>query len=89
MSSKEKLLQKLFQQRLPKNFTVQELTSLLSKCSCMREEGGRGSGLRFYHEKTGRILTFDGPHPGNELYPYQIRMVRKFLADIGEYTEDI
>ncbi|MBO4289153.1 MAG: type II toxin-antitoxin system HicA family toxin [Lachnospiraceae bacterium] len=87
MSSKEKLLEKLFQQRLPRDFTRQDLQSLLSKCGCIQDEGGRGSGIRYYHMDSGRILTFDGPHPGNELYPYQIKMVRRFLSDIGEYKE--
>lgn len=89
MPNKEKLLWKLFQKRIPKNFTKQELDTLMIHCGCRKLQGGRGSGIRFYHERSGRILTFDGPHPGNELYPYQIRMVRKFLTDIGEYTEDI
>ena len=48
----------------------------------------RGSGIRFYHEATGRILAFDEPHPENELYPYQVKMTRQFLKEIGEYKED-
>ena len=27
---------------------------------------------------------FDGPHPGNELYRYQIKMIIKFLGEVGE-----
>lgn len=33
-------------------------------------------------------MAFDEPHPENELYPYQIKLVRQFLREIGEYTED-
>ena len=29
-------------------------------------------------------MQFDQPHPGNELYKYQIEKVIKFLQDIGE-----
>ena len=27
------------------------------------------------------------PHPENELYPYQVKLTRQFLKDIGEYKE--
>lgn len=88
MPTKEKLLQKLFQKRLPRNFTKQDLGALLAQCGCRKGQGGRGSGIRFFHEKSGRVLAFDEPHPENELYPYQIKLVRQFLREIGEYTED-
>ena len=88
MPSKEKLLKKLFQKRLPRSFTKQELNALMSQCGCLKGQGGRGSGIRFFHEATGRILAFDEPHPENELYPYQVKMTRQFLRDIGEYEED-
>ena len=88
MPSKDKLLKKLFQKKLPRNFTKQELNSLMSQCGCLEGQGGRGSGIRFYHEATGRILAFDEPHPENELYPYQVKMTRQFLKEIGEYKED-
>lgn len=29
-------------------------------------------------------MAFDEPHPENELYPYQIKLVRQFLREIGE-----
>ena len=88
MPSKEKLLKKLFQKRIPRNFTKQELTSLMTQCGCIKGQGGRGFGIRFFHENTKRILAFDEPHPENELYPYQIKMTRQFLIEIGEYTEE-
>ena len=88
MPSKEKLLNKLFQKRLPRNFTKQELNALMSQCGCLKGQGGRGSGIRFFHETTGMILAFDEPHPENELYPYQVKMTRQFLREIGEYEED-
>ena len=87
MPSKDKLLAKLFQKKLPRNFTKQDLNALMSQCGCLRGQGGRGSGIRFYHESTGRILAFDEPHPENELYPFQVKLTRQFLKDIGEYKE--
>lgn len=88
MPTKDKLLRKLFQKRLPRNFTVQELRQLMSQCNCLEGQGGRGSGIRFFHEPTGRILAFDSPHPQNELYLYQIKMTKQFLMDIGECGEE-
>lgn len=29
------------------------------------------------------MLTFDGPHPGNTLYRYQVKDVLNFLSEIG------
>ncbi len=89
MPTKEKLLKKLFQSKMLRNFTKQELDSLLSQCNCSKGTGGRGSGVRYVHLSTGRILAFDEPHPGNELYPYQVKLVRKYLSDIGEKQEDM
>ena len=87
MPDKKKLMAKLFSAKLPRNFSKQELVSLLNQCQCIQGHGGRGSGIRFLHEPTGRILAFDEPHPGNELYPYQVKMVRRFLEEIGERKE--
>lgn len=36
------------------------------------------------HNETKRVLQFDQPHPGNELYRYQINKTIQFLKDIGE-----
>ncbi len=81
MASVEALLTRI--RRKPKDYTVQELDTLLNKCGCVKGTGGRGSSLMYCHKATGRKLIFDGPHPGNELYPYQIKKVLAFLEDIG------
>lgn len=88
MPTKEKLMRKLFQKKLPRNFSKRELESLLLQCGCVKGQGGRESGIRFFHETTGRILAFDEPHPETDLYPYQIKMVRRFLNETGEHEED-
>ena len=56
----------------------------MGKCDCKKFQGGRGSGIGFVHSETKRILQFDEPHPGNELYDYQIKKTIQFLKDIGE-----
>ena len=88
MPVKEKLLKKLFQKKAPRNFTKQELDQLLSQCGCQKGHGGRGSGIRYYHACSGRILAFDEPHPENALYLYQIKLVKQYLIDIGEWKKE-
>ncbi len=84
MPSKDKLIEKLFRTSIPKNFTVKELDQLMSKCNCSKIQGGRGSGIGYYHNESKRVLKFDQPHPGNELYSYQVKKTREFLKEIGE-----
>ena len=84
MPKKEELLEKLCRMPSPKNFTMRELRLLLRKCNCNEFSGGRGSGIGFVHSETKRILQFDQPHPGKELYRYQIEKTKQFLKDIGE-----
>lgn len=84
MPKKEDLIEKLFRKPYPKNFTMRELNQLMSKCNCEKGEGGRGSGVKYTHTKTNRVLQFDQPHPGNELYKYQVEMVKEFLKGIKE-----
>lgn len=75
------------QKRIPTNFTTAELEALMNQCGCSKHSGGRGSAIVFIHTASGRKLVFDGPHPGKELYSYQIKLVRKFLKEIGEVIE--
>lgn len=87
MPKKDKLLEKLMQKRIPKNFSTAELDALMSQCGCTKHSGGRGSAVMYIHSETKLKLIFDAPHPGNELYTYQIKLVRQFLKDVGEVTE--
>jgi hypothetical protein len=83
MSQIEVLFEKIQRKPPPKNFTVQDLDSLMSKCGCIKKSGGRGSSLKYIHEESMRVLTFDEPHPGKDLYSYQIKKACVFLKDIG------
>lgn len=84
MSKKDKLLEKIQRIPIPKNFTKSELDALMNKCNCTKFSGGRGSGIGYYHNITKMTVQFDEPHPGNELYGYQIKKVIQFLKQIGE-----
>lgn len=84
MPKKEKLVSKLLNMPMPKDFTTRELDALMKKCNCKKYQGGRGSGIAYVHANTKRVLQFDQPHPGNELYGYQLKMVIRFLKEIDE-----
>ncbi len=84
MPKKKDLIEKLCRKPSPKNFTTRELDLLMGKCDCEKFSGGRGSGIGFVHSGTKRVLQFEQPHPGNELYRYQVDKTIQFLKDIGE-----
>jgi len=84
MPNKEELIRKLTAKPIPRNFTVRDLDALMSRCNCEKYQGGRGSGIGYRHLSTNRALQFDMPHPGKELYTYQIKAVIAFLKSIGE-----
>ena len=87
MPKKDKLIKKLMQKQIPKNFSTNELDALMGQCGCTKHSGGRGSAIMYIHTDTSQKLIFDGPHTGNELYSYQIKLVRKFLRDIKEIND--
>ena len=88
MPNKKDLIKKLYNDPYPRNFTTRELDTLMKKCNCTKFQGGRGSGIGYVHIVSKRVLQFDGPHPGKELYRYQIIKIREFIDQIGE-REDL
>jgi len=78
MSRKEKLISR-FQQR-PKDFTWDELTSLLKSIGYREVRTGRtgGSRRRFVHPSAATI-TLHKPHPQNFLKRYAIDQVLDVL----------
>ena len=84
MPTKKALVSKLTAKPIPRNFTVKDLDALMAKCNCEKYQGGRGSGIGYRHILTSRAIQFDAPHPGNELYLYQVKAVIAFLRDLGE-----
>ena len=85
MPTKEDLLKKLQAKPCAKNFTIKDLDSLMRKCDCTKTPAGRGSGVKYTNGQ--RCLIFDLPHPGKDLYRYQIKMLIKFLISIGEIED--
>ena len=82
MSRKGKLIEKL--KRKPRDFTWNELVTLLKGLGYSEVRRGRagGSRRRFAHE-TAAIISIHAPHPGNELKAYQVELVRETLTQEG------
>lgn len=81
MSSKQKLLDRFL--RNEKNLTVANLDTLMQQHNCQKCSSGRGSGLRYVHTETKRVLTFDGPHPEKEVKRFHVKKVVGFLQELG------
>lgn len=72
MSQKEKLEQRLRRTPPPKDFTWDELITLMTAhgfdASC-----GSGSHYKFYNEAQKFTVVIAKPHPSNEMKQYQIK----------------
>lgn len=83
MAGREKLLRKFLSK--PKDFTYNELRSLLRSLGYLETVTGRTSGSRvaFVHEKTKHILRLHKPHPANTLRRYQLDYLESELESTG------
>lgn len=80
MGKHEKLLAKL--KSRPKDFTFQEVTTLLAGFGYTLDQGGSGSRVKFEHEQHISIYMHK-PHPSPVLKPYQIDVVIDTLRQEG------
>lgn len=80
MGRKEKLKAKL--DTLPKNFTWDELVSLMSQYGFKLLNAKRGSGRKFYNPEKDRLAIFHEPHPENTLKRYVLEEVKQLLDEI-------
>lgn len=82
MSRKEKLLKRI--KGRPRDFTWDELTSLLKSLGYEQAKPGTtgGSRRRFVHE-TYPTITLHKPHPSNVLKMYQISQIIELLENEG------
>ena len=71
MSKKEKLARRL--RSRPKDFTFDELTTLLKSLGYSMETAGKTSGSRVtFEDESGDYIRLHKPHPHNILKMYQI-----------------
>lgn len=80
MGKHEKLLAKL--KSCPKDFTFQEVATLLAGFGYLLNQSGSGSRVRFEHDSHSPVLMHK-PHPSPVLKPYQIDQVLDVLKQEG------
>lgn len=81
MSKKDKLIDRLMSK--PKDFTFDEMASLLSYFGYDLKQGGTGSGIKFTKEGSNEIINFHKPHPNGMLKRYVLDQVIEKLRKDG------
>ncbi len=81
MSRKDKLLSRLLAK--PKDFTFDEMASLLSYFGYELKQGGTGSGVKFIREGSNEVINFHKPHPNGILKRYVLDQVIEKLKKDG------
>lgn len=73
MSKKDKLIDRLL--KIPKDFTFDEMESLLSYFGYQLKQGGSGSGVKFIKVGSDEVINFHKPHPNGILKRYVLEQV--------------
>lgn len=81
MSKKDKLIDKLLKK--PKDFTFDEMASLLSYFGYELKQSGTGSGVKFIKEGSNEAINFHKPHPNGILKRYVLNQVIEKLRKDG------
>ncbi len=81
MGKLEKLIERL--KSCPKDFTFDEMQSLLTALGFEFSNKGRTNGSRVKFFKDGICIILHKPHPRKELLAYQIKQVIEILSQEG------
>lgn len=81
MGKKDKLVRKLLKR--PKDFTFDEMVSLLSYFGYELKQGGTGSGVKFIRPGSSEVINFHKPHPSGELKRYVLEQIIEKLERDG------
>lgn len=81
MGKREKLINKLLQK--PKDFTFDEMESLLLYFGYRLKQSGTGSGVKFINNESGEVINFHRPHPDGVLKRYVLDQVIEKLRKDG------
>ena len=87
MSRKEKLLQKLFSATPPKDFTWEELLSIMHRAGFSENCSG-GSHYTFEHT-SGYRFRISKTHPSGILKPYQVDVTKEAITTVGGANGDL
>lgn len=80
MSKKDKLIERLLKK--PKDFTFEEMESLLSYFGYELKQGGTGSGVKFIKDKSNEVINFHKSHPNGTLKRYVLdQVIEKLRKD--------
>lgn len=80
MSKKEKLVARLL--TYPRDFTYDEMRTLLGFLGFEERSKGRTSGSRVEFARGADTILLHKPHPSNQLKPYQIRQIINVLQTL-------
>lgn len=81
MSQKDKLIARLLKK--PKDFTFDEMVTLLSYFEYDLKKGGTGLGVKFIKEGSNEVINFHKPHPNGVLKKYVLEQVIEKLRKDG------
>lgn len=81
MSKKDKLIERLLKH--PKDFTFDEMVSLLAYFGYELKQGGSGSGVKFIKAGSNEVINFHKPHPNGILKRYVLDQVIEKLGKDG------
>lgn len=80
MSKKEKLIARIL--TIPKDFTYDEMRTLLCSLGFVERSKGKTSGSRVEYVKGNDTILLHKPHPNNELKQYQVRQIVDVLKTL-------
>ena len=81
MGKLEKMIERL--KSNPKDYTFDEMQSLLLALGFERSNKGKTSGSRVKFFKDGIFIILHKPHPRKELLDYQIKQIVEILSEEG------
>lgn len=80
MSKKDKLIDRLLIR--PRDFTFDEMESLLSYFGYELKQGGTGLGVKFINDGSNEVISFHKPHPNGILKRYVLdQVIEKLRKD--------